>query len=186
MRHALLTMALLAAAAQATAAQGGLIVYGQGGGVWPVVPLHEDGDDFRESWSYGAGAALAVSGFVALRASVTRTSTEYRGTRIALTDDHQRRTYLAGDLQIGFPAYSAWVPYVVLGGGLVRTEPADATQSDVTSPMGRLGLGVNRIGGFFIWFAEATVAGYQFEGLGFKRLQVDPQVSIGLALGIPF
>lgn len=178
--------ALLSALAGPTAGQGGLVVYGQGGGVWPALNLHADGDDFRPSVSYGAGAALAVSGSVALRASLTRTNTAYRGSTLTLGDDGMRRTYLAGDLQVGFPEASAWVPYLFLGGGIVRTEPADGTLDDVSSPMARLGIGVNRVGGLFIWFAEAVVTGSRFDGFGFERLQADVQGHIGLALGIPF
>ena len=93
---------------------------------------------------------------------------------------------MGGDLQIGFPKASSWVPYLVFGGGAIRSTPADAALVAVTSPMARLGAGVNRIGGPLVWFAELSAVGSKFEGFGFDRLQLDLQVRVGLAFGVPF
>ncbi|MGD2135037.1 MAG: hypothetical protein PVF27_02710 [Gemmatimonadales bacterium] len=182
----LVLLAALPALPRSADAQSGLIVFGHAGRAWPAVDLSDAGDRLTSAFTYGAGVALQIGGRIALRGSLTRSAPGYRGTTVALADSGMTRTYLGGDLQVGWPGTTSLVPYVVVGGGVMQSDPADGSQGTVTDVAGRLGLGANRLIGVGAVFLEVTATGYKFTGLGFDRLQIDVTLQAGLALAVPF
>jgi len=167
-------------------AQSALVVFGHVGRTWPTTGLADSTDDLSSAFALGAGVALQLNGHVALRGSFTRTTPTYAGTTIALTPAQITRTYFGGDVQVGWPGDSPTVPYLLFGGGVVRSAPKDASQRPVGDIAGRVGVGVNRLMGFGVMFVEAVGMVYQFSGLGFDRLQVDLTVQAGWAVAVPF
>lgn len=167
-------------------AQSALVLFGHVGRAWPTTALADSGDDLTSAFALGAGAGLQVNGHVAVRASLTRSEPEYRGATVALTQPRVVRTYVGGDLQIGWPADSPLVPYVLFGGGVVRSAPEDASQQGSSDIAGRIGVGINRLGSFGVFFIEAVGMAYKFSGLGFDRLQIDLTVQAGWAVALPF
>lgn len=179
-------VAAVAAPPRAAGAQAGLIVLGHVGRTWPTIDLSDAGDVVTSAFSYGGGVAVQIGGRAALRASLTREAPGYRGSTVAVADSSMVRTYLGGDLQIGWPGTSSFVPYVLVGVGVVRSDPADGSQATVSDLAGRLGIGVNRLVGFGAAFLEVTGTGYQFSGLGVDRFQIDLAARVGLAVAVPF
>jgi len=167
-------------------AQSALVLFGHVGRTWPTTGLADSTDDLSSAFALGAGVALQVNRHVALRGSFTRTSPTYTGTTVALAPAVITRTYYGGDVQVGWPGDSPTVPYVLFGGGVVRSAPNDTSQRPVSDIAGRVGVGVNRLMGFGVFFVEASGMVYQFSGLGFERLQVDLTVQAGWAIAVPF
>lgn len=177
---------VLAMSATTANAQSALVLFGHAGRTWPTTALADSGDDLSFSFALGAGAALQVNGHVALRASFTRTTPTYSGSTVSLAPATITRTYIGGDLQVGWPGDTPTVPYLLLGGGVVRSDPKDAAQEATSNIAARIGVGVNRLMGYGVFFVEALGMVHQFSGLGFDRLQIDLTVQAGWAVAVPF
>jgi hypothetical protein len=166
------------------AQSGALVVFGYGGRHTPLVDLSTAGDDFTAAFSYGGGLALQLSQRSAIRASVTRFRTRYRGTAATPADSSATRYAIAADLQIGWPTTSALVPYVFVGGGGIITDLDDPALPKATDAMGRFGVGMNRVSGLGAWFLEFAGILYKYDGLGFDRFQFDVEGRLGFAVAI--
>jgi len=181
---ALLVLPTAGLIAPLSAQSSALILFAHVGRHSPLVNLSDAGDDFAPAFSYGGGLALQVSDRAAIRLGVTRHRTRYRGETASLADSSSTRYVIAADVQIGWPTTSALVPYVFFGGGALTTQFDDPGVSPATNAMGRFGIGLNRVGGLGAWFLEFGTMLYQFNGLGFERLQFDLQARLGFALAV--
>ena len=182
------TFLLLALAAGAwhplSAQDQALVVSIHGGRQFPLVSLTDAGDDLAAGFSFGGGLALQLNPNVALRAVTTYHRTRYRGKTVVPADSAASQYVMAGDVQIGWPATSVFVPYVFFGAGAVLTNFDDPSQDTSTRLSGRFGLGLNRVGGFGAWFAEIDGLLYKFEGFGLRRMQFDIEVRLGFAVAL--
>ncbi len=70
----------------------------------------------------------------------------------------------------------------------MTVDPSEPDIDAVSKPAGRLGTGVNYVpdNSFFVLFAEVSGWMYQFQLLGFDKLQLDMSVTGGLAFALPF
>lgn len=161
-----------------------LLISLHGGRHNPLVNLTDDGDDFSAAFSYGGSIGLQLSERVAVRGMVTRHRARYRGEAFSIADSMTTQYSYGIDLQVGWPATSALVPYFYLGGGGYRVEFDDAAVSTSNSFAGRLGLGMNRVGGLGAWFFEIGTVLYEFKSPNFKRIQFELETRLGFALAI--
>jgi hypothetical protein len=161
-----------------------LVVSIHGGRHSPLVNLTDGGDDLAAAFSYGGGVALQLNPNVAIRALTTYHSTRYRGTAVTPADSGMAQFVFGGDLLVGWPATSVFVPYIFFGGGAVLTDFDDPSQDTSTRFSGRFGVGLNRVSGFGAWFLEIDGLLYQFEGLGLRRTQFDVEAKLGLAIAL--
>jgi hypothetical protein len=150
----------------------------------PLANLSDAGDDLSPGFSYGGGLALQFGPSVALRGSLGYHRGRYRGDALAVADSGFARLVWAGDLQVGWPATSSLVPYVYLGGAVVTTDLDDDALTNVTGGGGRLGVGLNRVGGLGAWFFEFGTIIHKFSGNGFDRVQLDLEARVGFALAL--
>lgn len=155
-----------------------------GGRHFPVVDLTDAGDDLAAAFSFGGGLALQLNPNVAIRAQTTYHRTRYRGATVAPPDSGMAQFAIGGDLQIGWPATSAWVPYIFFGAGAVTTDFDDAAQATSTRLAGRFGIGINRVSSLGAWFLEVDGLLYKFEGFGLGRTQFDIETKLGFALAL--
>jgi opacity protein-like surface antigen len=182
------TLMIAATAAATASAQGkALVLFAQGGRQIPITNLSEDGDEIRPGWTGGGGLALQLNSNVALRASASLVSSEYRGSTLTLDDPTMRRTFVSFDLQTGLPTTSGWAPYLFAGAGWVQIDPEDSAAQDFTKFAARFGAGTNYVfdNAFFVLFLEAGTYLYDFSELGFSSYQFDLQFLLGLAYAIP-
>lgn len=161
-----------------------LVLFVSGGRHAPLVDLAEVGDELSPGFAYGGGLALQFGPRVALRASVGRHRGNYRGDAIVVPDSGFVRLVWATDLQFGWPATSALVPYVYVGGAVITTDFDDDALATVTGAGGRVGVGLNRVGGLGAWFLELGTVLHKFSGHGFDRLQLDLEARVGFALAL--
>ncbi len=164
--------------------QRALVLYGQGAHYTPLSKLAEAGDNIRPQFGFGGGIALQVSAKVALRASGTFVAARYHGAQLALSDSSIGRTYAMGDLQFGWPGTTLFVPYLVIGGGIVHNDFRDAAVSANTSAAGRLGAGINHLTPIGPLFVETLLTIYRWDAEGFDRAQLDLAVHAGLAVAL--
>ncbi|MFQ6046653.1 MAG: hypothetical protein ACE5PT_09925 [Gemmatimonadales bacterium] len=182
-------LVLVAGAPSAHGQTNAIVLFGQGGRTVNLVDLSAGGDDFAPDFTLGGGLALQVGPSTALRASFARITTTYRGTALSFGDKGFTRDYIGGSLQYGWPGTSDLIPYILLGGGVIGTEPRQTGQATVRPAAGHLGMGVNYLGGLGglgVVFAEATAWAYRFKGYGLRRVQVDVLIHMGVAVAIPF
>jgi hypothetical protein len=150
----------------------------------PLVNLTDAGDDFSAAFSYGGSLGLQLSERVAVRGMVTRHRARYRGETFAVADSMTTQYSYGLDLQVGWPATSALVPYVYVGGGGYRVEFDDDAVSSSNSFAGRFGIGLNRVGRLGAWFVEIGTALYEFKSPNFKRVQFELETRLGFALAL--
>jgi len=155
-----------------------------GGRHFPVVNLTDAGDDLAGAFSFGGGLALQLNPNLAIRAQTTVHRARYRGTTVAPADSGMAQYVIGGDLQIGWPSTSAWVPYVYFGAGVVATDFDEATQGTSARFAGRFGLGINRVSRVGAWFLEVDGLLYKYEGFGLGRTQFDIETKLGFALAL--
>lgn len=182
MRHALTLLCLLSS--PALAQDQALVFFAHAGRATSLMAL-KDGDEFAPALAIGGGAAIQVSPSAAVRAGFTRVSTAFRGAGTGFTTLGTQRDYLAVDVQTGWPG-SSLVPYLLVGVGGVRTDPAESGAATETHLGGRGGGGFNIVGDRMAFFVEATAWVYAFRAYGFDRTQLDLTVQAGVALAVPF
>lgn len=172
------------ASAQARA----LLLFGNGGRVFPLANLSATGDDLGSGSSYGGGIGLQLGAGTALRASITISRSNLRGTTLELDDPVFRRRYYGADLMFGAPTGGSLAPYLFFGGGRISVDPAEPGVDTMSKLAGRLGTGLNYVpdNSFFVLFVEASGWIYQFNSFGFDTFQLDMAVMGGLAFAVPF
>ena len=161
-----------------------LLISLHGGRHNSLVNLTDAGDDFSAAFSYGGSIGLQLSERVAVRGMVTRHRARYRGEAFSIADSMTTQYSYGVDLQVGWPATSALVPYIYLGGGGYRVEFDDSAVSASNSLAGRFGIGMNRVGGLGAWFFEVGTSLYEFRSPNFKRVQFELETRLGFALAI--
>lgn len=184
MKHVL--CALFVFAAPAAAQTNAIVLFLDGGRTAGLLSLSTDGDQIGGGFALGGGAGIQLGPATALRAGIRHVRTDYAGEALALADQGMGRSYIGAELQTGWPGSGVLVPYVFLGGGLVRTIPDDPAQSVTSNVAGRLGAGVNWLGSPLVLFVEADTWTYRFTGLGFQRIQIDVLARVGLAVPFAF
>jgi hypothetical protein len=177
-----------AAFAPASAQARALLLFGQGGRMFPLINLSEDGDDMAPGGSYGGGIGLQLGPNSAIRAMVNISNSRYRGQTATLSDAEFTRSYYGLDLMFGAPSDAGLAPYFFVGGGRVSSDPAEFGAETISKLAGRLGTGVNYVpdNSFFVLFVEACGWIYEYELLGFKKLQINSAILGGLAFAVPF
>jgi hypothetical protein len=175
-----------AAVATAHAQTKALVLFGHAGRSASLVDLTAGGDDFAPDFSLGGSVALQFGPAVAIRGSYARLTTKYRGGTLGFGNRGFVRNYIGGSIQVGWPAEGALVPYTVIGGGVVSSDPKEAGQETVRPMAGNLGLGVNYLGSPFVLFAEVSGWAYRFKAYGLDRVQVDLLIQTGVAIAFPF
>jgi len=186
-RHAAVALCILLAAGASrplSAQDQALVVSLHGGRHFPVVNLTDAGDDLAGAFSFGGGLALQLNPNIAIRAQTTYHRTRYRGTTVAPADSGMAQYVVGGDLQIGWPSTSSWVPYVYFGGGVVATDFDDASQGTSTRLAGRFGVGINRVSRVGAWFFEVDGLLHKYVGFGLSRTQFDVETKLGFALAL--
>ena len=179
----MLCAALLALPARA-GAQSALVVFGHGAYYIPLASLSDDGDEFSSRFAYGLGAAVQLGQSVALRLSGTFVNTRYRGDALAVSDSSVARLYGMGDLQLGFPGTASFVPYLILGAGVVRSDFRDPTVETTTYPAVRFGGGFNIVSSMGAFFLEVLMTGHRYTGVPFSSTQLDVGIQLGFAFAI--
>jgi len=179
----LLCTALLAFPAR-VGAQSALVVFGHGAYYAPLADLSDDGDDFASRFAFGLGVAAQIGQSVALRLSGTFVNTRYRGDALAVSDSSVARLYGMGDIQIGFPGTTSFVPYLILGAGVVRSDFRDPTVAATSYPAMRFGGGFNYVSSIGAFFLEVLLTGHRHTGVPFSSTQMDVAIQIGFAIAM--
>jgi len=185
----LISVLLLAGTFQPVAAQSrALVMFGFGGRMLTFTDLSVDNDNLGAGGTYGGGIGLQLGGSSALRASVTVADGEYDGPTLALSTPSIQKVFYSLDLMFGSPSDMGLAPYFFVGGGRVSLNPAEEGESNGSSLAGRAGVGVNFVpdNSFYVLFIEAVGWAYQFDALGFSRLQLNTALVGGLAFALPF
>jgi hypothetical protein len=165
------------------------VLYVNGGRLNPLSGLADGtGDELSSGSLFGGGLTLMLGRNVALRAYVSRVSTDYKGPTLAVEDSSVTRVSYGGDLMIGWPMELGIAPYLFGGLGAAAIDPADNALGSFTKLLGRVGAGFNYLleGSALTPFLEAGVHFYSFDRFGFDKTQVDVSATVGLALAIPF
>jgi len=183
MRSILVLLALTLVGAVQVHAQQALVLFGYGVYNAPLKDLSPT-DDIAPRFGYGGGLGVQLSPTVALRGSADIVRTKYRGTSLTLADSGLTRFYLMGDLQVGWPGTSSFVPYIVLGAGMAGTGFDDPSQDSATFPAARIGSGINYVGGLGAFFLEGLLTMYRWNATGFDRTQFDLTIHVGFALAV--
>ena len=179
---------LASAPASVTGQNNAIVLFGYGGRDLPLSNLNETGDHFRSDWIVGGGVGLQLNTNFALRATYSTVQSTWEGTALELSDSTFRRSFVAFDLQAGFPSASGFVPYFVAGAGWFDIDPKDTSlQSDRTFA-GRFGAGVNYVfdNTFMAFFLEGDTWVYSLNSLSYRRIQYDIIIVGGLAIAVPF
>lgn len=165
-----------------------LLIYGHGGRILPLTNLSETGDDLSGGGVFGGGIGLQLGAATALRASVSVSESNLRGSTLSLSDPSFKRSYYGAELLFGSPTDAGLAPYLFFGGGRMTVDPAEPGTSTLAKLAGRAGTGVNYVpdNSFFVLFAELSGWVYQFDVLGFNRIQFEAALLGGLAFAIPF
>ena len=184
-----MSLVLIAITAQPASAQArALLVFGYGGRLFPLTNLSTNGDDLSSGASYGGGIGLQLGARTALRASVTISRSNLRGTTLELDDPVFSRRYYGADLMFGAPSSGSLAPYLFFGGGRISVDPAEPGIDTMSKLAARLGTGVNYVpdNSFFVLFVEGNGCIYQFNSFGFDTFQLDVALVGGLAFAVPF
>jgi len=184
-----LSLLFLASAPASLVGQNNAIVlFGYGGRDLPLSNLNETGDHFRSDWVVGGGVGLQLNTNFALRATYSTVQNAWEGTELELSDSTFRRSFVAFDLQAGFPSASGFVPYFVAGAGWFDIDPNDAGLESDRTFAGRFGAGVNYVfdNTFLAFFLEGDTWVYSLNSLSYRRIQYDIMIVGGLAVAVPF
>jgi hypothetical protein len=156
--------------------------------MYPLANLSSAGDDMSPGRAFGGGVGLQFGPTTALRATVNISKSKHRGSAVDLTDPSFTRSYYGLDLMFGAPSDAGLAPYVFFGSGRVVSNPAEPDLDSFTKLAGRAGTGINYVpdNSFFVLFVEACGWLYEFELLGFRKLQFNTAFMGGLAFAIPF
>lgn len=165
-----------------------LLVFGQGGRMFPLLNLSEAGDDLSSGRAWGGGIGLQLGATTALRASVNISNTRHQGPSLELDATEITRYYYGLDLMFGAPSNLGLAPYVFFGAGRIRVKPGDPHRVTFKKLAGRFGTGLNYVpdNSFFVLFVEACGWLYEFELYGFSELQFNAAALGGIAFAIPF
>jgi hypothetical protein len=165
-----------------------LILFGYGGRDLPLSNLNDTGDHFGSDWAVGGGVGLQLNTNFALRATYTTVENEWVGTALELSDSTFRRSFVAFDIQAGFPSASGFVPYFVAGAGWFDIDPKDASIESDRTFAGRFGAGINYVfdNTFMAFFLEGDTWVYSLNSLTYRRIQYDIVIVGGIAIAIPF
>jgi hypothetical protein len=156
--------------------------------MFPLMNLSDAGDDMSPGRAYGGGIGLQLGPTTALRATINISKSSHRGPADSLSNPSFTRSYYGLDLMFGAPSDAGLAPYLFFGSGRIIVDPAESGIETFAKLAGRFGAGVNYVpdNSFFVLFAEVCGWAYEFELLGFKKLQVNPAVLGGLAFAVPF
>jgi len=156
--------------------------------MFPQANLSEAGDDMSPGRAYGGGLGLQIGPTTALRATVNISKSSHRGPSLNLNDPTFTRSYYGLDLMFGSPSDAGLAPYIFLGSGRIVVDPAEPSADSFTKLAGRFGSGINYVpdNSFFVLFVEASGWLYEFELLGFRKLQFNTAVLGGIAIAVPF
>ena len=124
----------------------------------------------------------------ALRATYSTVQNTWEGTALELADSTFRRSFVAFDLQAGFPSASGFVPYFVAGAGWFDIDPKDTSLESDRTFAGRFGAGINYVfdNTFMAFFLEGDTWVYSLNSLSYRRIQYDIMIVGGLAIAVPF
>ena len=181
------------AAGPAQAQTKAIVPYVQGGRWMPFTDLNsENGDKFTAEWTWGGGLAWQLGEKFAVRGSFMTVNTQIIGNTLNLQDPRVTRWYYVGDLLLGWPTATGWVPYGYLGAGAVITTPKDsalvAGDGKSTDFVARGGFGINRITSFGVWFFETDLWLWRLNSLDveFYGLKAEWSFRLGVGFVIPY
>jgi hypothetical protein len=163
-------------------AQNALVLFVHGAHYTPLSDLSDAGDEMAPRVGIGGGVAFQLSGSAALRASGTVINTRYRGDALGVTDSSVTRTYGILDLQLGWPGTSSFVPYIVIGAGIIRSDFNDPSVETTSYAGGRVGFGANYVSPVGAFFLEVLGTGYRWTGVPFSSTQFDLNIHAGVAI----
>jgi hypothetical protein len=188
-RWLVLSILLVSVASEPSSAQArALLIFGQAGRVYPLVNLDPAGDDVSPSAVYGGGLGLQLSPTTAVRGMVNISKSVLGGPSVALDDASLTRSYCGFEVMLGAPSDAGLAPYIFFGGGRLSANPAQSGVDSFAKLAGHTGTGVNFVpdNSFFVFFLEASGLLYEFQLLGFEKLQFDAAVMGGIAFALPF
>lgn len=169
-------------------------LFARAGGYNAATDLNDSGTaDFKKvGFSVGAGGAMELTRYVALRADFGFARNELRSNG-ADTGTKADRFFYDAAVQLQYPTAAGVTPYLFAGGGGVTFDVVDADVDTHTKGTGTVGLGVSYTiphsnVGIFVegrgWFFGTT----ELEGplAGFDKTQFDIAWSGGFSYRFPF
>lgn len=190
---ALAALLLGGAAGSAQAQTKAFALYLQGGRWLPVTDLNSaNGDKFTAAWTWGGGVAWQLGEKFAIRGSAMTAPTQIIGSTLDLDDPRATRWYYVGDLLLGWPTATGWVPYGYVGAGAVTTTPKDSTllagDGKSTDFVARAGAGINRITSLGVVFFETDIWLWPLNSIhvDFHGLKMEWSFRLGMALVIRY
>lgn len=189
LRWLILSLVLaLSASSPAFSQTRALLVWGHAGRIFPFTDLSENGDNLSPGKLYGGGVGFQLGPTTAIRVNISVSESTNRGPTLSLDDPSLKRYYYGADILFGAPTDAGLAPYFFFGGGRMAVDPAQTGTDTNAKLAGHMGTGVNYVpdNSFFVLFVEVSGWAYQFDLLGFNKLQLDAAVLGGIAFALPF